>query len=717
MTELQNDLRIARRAPAFHFPSWSGALARPRAATLVLAALMAVVAGWLLCRNLGLNPAIFADEWYYSKMARLQPLADAIVPSYLYLWVYGASEACGRGFLDCVRVANVLFYVGAAPFIYLTARRYAGRASSIMVALLAAMAPANIYTAYFMPEAPYYFGFAVLSWMALTRDRWHWAVRALAGGAVLGLMSLVKVHALFILPSFCLYVAYVAWGAAPQGRRIAAALAAAVLAAGSTVALKFGLGYLLAGDAGLSLFGPFYSVTANSSVSQSPLRLLPPGFINARGHLMGIALLAALPLAILAHNLVSRAVREQAGKARTELHLYTLLMLGAGAGMTIAFTASIAGYGPHEVLRVHLRYYNFVFPLLTMIAAAGVGASVANLRTRFAWPIVVLVSAVLLIAVVKLPTYQINPVDSPELMAIPLDTWLGRLVVGIDILVLVLWGLRSKLAAPLFLFIALPLMAAAGTRLTTVYLSHLEQPGRPHDRAGRFAHDYVPAAERKYITVVTNDIQQLMRTQFHIDDKDTGMLDLAPGTPIQPYQIPVRHKWLLVIGNHPLPPDMGLKPEVVTPEYQLVRISSNYQPIGSSTMSEPFGTGIVERAEGLSHAEPWGRWSDSKQVVLHFKQPLPKYLNVVLKAQAYADNTTLPFVMQVGDQSSEFRLAGPPQEVRLPFVTDGTQRSLTITVPRPIAPSSIGPPGDNRTLGIGLIDVAIGTYQPDAPAK
>ena len=60
---------------------------------------------------------------------------------------------------------------------------------------------ANVYTAYFMPESTYYFGFAVLSWIALTRGQWGWARRALATGAVLGLMSLVKVHALFLLPA------------------------------------------------------------------------------------------------------------------------------------------------------------------------------------------------------------------------------------------------------------------------------------------------------------------------------------------------------------------------------------------------------------------------------------------------------------------------------------------------------------------------------------
>ena len=52
-----------------------------RHAGLLLCLALAGVFAWLLARNLGLNPAIFADEWYYSRMSRLMPLSEAVVPS------------------------------------------------------------------------------------------------------------------------------------------------------------------------------------------------------------------------------------------------------------------------------------------------------------------------------------------------------------------------------------------------------------------------------------------------------------------------------------------------------------------------------------------------------------------------------------------------------------------------------------------------------------
>lgn len=668
--------------------------------------MLCAVGAWLLYRNLGLNPAIFADEWFYSKMSRLMPLSESILPSYLYLWIFSASNACGDGFLDCVRIGNVLLYVGAGPFIYGIARQVTGRFVASVVVLLSLLAPANVYTAYFMPESTYYFGFAVLSWIALTRGHWGWARRALATGVVVGLMSLVKVHALFLLPALCVFLVYVAWAAQPRSGWIATGLASAALAAVATIALKFGLGYLLAGENGLSLFGTFYSGTADMAARRSPFTLLPPAFINARGHLMALALLAALPLAILAHQIVSSKARAEAGPQRTALHVYALLMLGAGAGLTIAYTASIAHLGPIEIVRLHLRYYTFVLPLLYIIAAAPIGKRLAETRTPYVWPIAITLIAVLLIALVKLPTYSLNQIDGPEIAALDLTLWRGRIVVIVNLIVLVLWALRSRLAAPLFVFVALPLMMAAGTLLTNAYLNQLVMPW-PADKAGKFAHSYVPKSEHGSITVATHDIQQIMRTQFHIDDANSAMLELAKDAPIEPYQVPVRNKWLLVVGNHPLPP--GIEPEVATDDYKLVRLNQKKELVGTAVLSQPFEQGIIASAEGLSAAESWGRWSDAKEVVVHLRQPLPKNAIIILKAQAYADNATLPFKIRVGDQVQEFRLGAMPQELGLSFVTDGSQRSFTIEVPRPTSPAEHGAPADTRKLGIGLIHLEIGT--------
>ncbi|WP_310612684.1 hypothetical protein, partial [Acinetobacter baumannii] len=63
------------------------------------------------------------------------------------------------------------------------------------------------------PETAYYFGFCVLSWVALARSSWSWPRWSLALGVVLGLMSLIKVHALFLAPPLVLFMLYARWAA------------------------------------------------------------------------------------------------------------------------------------------------------------------------------------------------------------------------------------------------------------------------------------------------------------------------------------------------------------------------------------------------------------------------------------------------------------------------------------------------------------------------
>jgi phosphoglycerol transferase len=676
----------------------------PLASLLVLAALFA----WLVARSHGINPTVFADEWYYSKMARLQPLAEAIVPSYLYLWLFGASSACGDSFLECSRAANALLFVAAAPFLYLTARSVTGRATAAAIALLATLAPLNLYTAYFMPEAAYYFGFCVLSWVALTRRHWHWALHALACGALLGVMSLVKVHAVFLVPALLLFLAYARWmnDKTSGPGWIGSAVLSMAIAGASIFAVKFGIGYLLAGDAGLSLFGPFYAGGANAVSAGDKLRLLKPAFVIGRAHLMLLALAFGVPLALLLQGVLRPVRRTQAGQADL-IGIYTLLMLGAAAGMAVLYTATLAAPGSNEGLRMHVRYYSFVFPMLWVVAAAAMERRDERRPAALRWTLAVLLSAVLAVAIVKLPTYSINAVDGPEAYALRLDHTLSRIILALQVLALLLWAAGRGSAQRLFLFVVTPLFIASGIA-DNRYALRLYVPDQAADAAGKAAHRLVPPGERGKITVAGSELGQIMRAQFHIDNKDTAMLELPADAPLQPYQLPIRNKWLLVFGNHALPP--GVRPVAGNGQYALVQVNTERRIIGSAHLNQPFGpNGLLAGAEGLADIELFGRWSDAKQVVLHFNAPLPRHAFIVLKAWAYGDNTEFPFTLRVGASSAQFRLSGSPQEVGLRLDTDGQQRSMVIEVPHPVSPREYGDPRDPRTLGLALADIEIST--------
>ncbi|MES2152308.1 MAG: hypothetical protein V4508_21215 [Pseudomonadota bacterium] len=674
-----------------------------------LAGGMAALFAFLVLRNTGLYPAVFADEMLYSSLSRLGALAESSIPSYLYLALFRVTNACGTGFLDCARLLNTLSFVGAAPLLYLIAQRYCGKALAVFVSLLCLCAPIGEYTAFFMPETLYYFAFFVLSWVALGHSGMHWARFSLLTGVLLGVMSLIKVHALFLIPSMCLYTVYVAWINQRQGAWIRIGAASALLALAASLGVKFGVGYAIAGGDGLHLFGSFYGNQATGT-AQAPLaRLMAPAFINARGHLMTLAILFGLPMAVLGRALFSRAARAEAGDKLTALYLYTFLMLGAALAMTIMYTASIVDHGPREAVRLHLRYYNFAFPLLCIVGAAAIGAPQRAARPLLAWCVAGLLMAASVAGVLKLPTYFFSMVDGPEIMALDLTSRYGREIVLLNLAILALWALRKRLAAQLFIFVMVPSLTYLGNEAVTQFLAQVAKPNL-FDTAGLFVRDYVKPEERGDVAVAGSGLPGLMRTKYHIDSKDSTYIDLPDGEPFGIERLPVRKKWLLLIGPHALPAD--LKPVVVQPDFVLVPVTATHRPLAVATLSQAMKNDVIDRVEGMGNAEPWGRWSSAKQVVLHFRAALPRHLNVLLNAQAYGPNAGQEFIVRVGGEERRFKIGTLPGDVFMRFETDGLQDAIVIEVPQPVSPKQLGHSEDTRLLGLGLLSVEIGSPAP-----
>lgn len=686
---------------------------RQLAATYGLPLAVLAVLLYLILRNTGAYPVVFADEWLYSKFARLQPLSASQLPSYLYLKLFGLSNSCGEGYLQCTRILNAVLFVAAAPFIYLVARPLTGRQAAGAIAVLALLSPVSSYTAYFMPEASYYFGFWVLSYAMLRsgalRPQWRPTLGyGLLGGVLTGVLCLVKVHALFLLPALCAFIVYARRSAQRQGWIVPGA-AAAALALATALAVKTALGYLLAGPVGLGLFGSFYGGHVTNS-GHGLGRLLAPFAHNLLGHAMALLLLFGFPLLMLACAAASGAVRAALGRRGRALLLYTFLMLGCTLGMTVAYTASIADAGPNEIIRLHLRYYDFTFPLLMIagVAVAGHGARASlRLRALLAAPLGVLLA---LSAARLQPAFLTSPIDSPELFSLtgasPLPLY-G--MAALTLALLALWVLQPRRAAPLYLMVLLPLAALAGEAVNFTLLHRMQRPSA-YDQAGRFARNFLDAGERDRLSIAGSDLAGLARAQFHADSALAATIELQPDAPFDLTQTPARQRWLLVVGQHRLPPE--LRPLVATGDYALVRLSQGGRSLFQIDMAHPLASGALSAAEGLADAEAWGSWSNARTVRLHFRDPLPRRLTLLLNGRAYGPNAGQDFVLHAGAASTRFRLPPSTQELFLKLDTDGAQRELRIDVPQPTAPDG---GGDSRLLGIGLIGLEIGELAGDAP--
>ena len=674
---------------------------------LVLGLGMLLAFTYLLLRSLNLYPAVFADELIYSTFSRLAPLREASIPSYLYFALYRGASACGPNFLDCARGLNVLLFVAAAPFIYLITRRLAPPPVAAAVALMSLLLPVNSYTGYFMPEGMYFLAFYVLTWLALARGAMHSAAHGLLCGLLLGAMTLIKVHALFLIPPLCLFAVYTCWAGRGDGdkdrRWMLRAAAAACTIATAAMGVRYGLGYLMGGPNALHLFGTFYGGHAVNSATRPLLSYLAPAWINGRGHLMALALLYGTPLAISVGGLAAAIKSRRGADPATAAQLYTLLMTGAALAMTVMYTASISDTAPREVERLHLRYYDFAFPLLLMVAA---GALQQGRRlARLDWALALMLGGACALALHLLPGYALSLIDGPDIAAPFLVRYLAPGLAVLQIAALALWALGKPGAVRLFLFVFVPVMLLGQNHALHFLAAQVAKPNT-FDSAGLYVRNHIPKAEHKDVVIAGSGLALLMRAKFHVDEPALSVIEMADGAPFNMDNLPVRHKWLVVVGPHALPPELARAYE--GDQFAVVRVQAAHRKIDSAEFANASGSGLIAELAGLDKIEPWGRWSNAARVTIRFQRALPAKLNLLLKGQSYGPNGQQDYVLRVGATERRFQIGNAPAEVFLRLDTDGLQDTVTIDIPHPVSPHELEGSVDQRKLGLGLIGIEIG---------
>lgn len=306
---------------------------------------------FLVLRTVGLYPICFSDEYQYSLLARIQPLSEAHLPNYLYLKIFHWTNFFGDGFLMAARIFNILFFCCATFFLYHIAQNYTSKNQALWISLLALLAPINTYTAFFMPESLYYFLFVLGMWSLLRIDPDSPSRAWLLPGAVLGLNALVKPHAQLLIPAVLLYMLLSIGPLFPsvQARLVSAAKACALFLIG-VYAVKFGLGYLLAGKTGVNMAGQTYG-----SIHYEFLHNLPNFLHSLWGHICGLLIVFGFPLFIAAYKLLSRPSYTRGRSYQERTCLIVCLMVCLMVIQVAFFTANIAGQGPYE----HPNLYTF----------------------------------------------------------------------------------------------------------------------------------------------------------------------------------------------------------------------------------------------------------------------------------------------------------------------------------------------------------------------
>lgn len=525
---------------------------------LLLAALVMTVAA----RNFGLHPIVFSDELSYSKFSRLVEFEDASLPNYLYYFIYKSTNICGNYYLECSRALNLAFYLGAIPFIYLIGARVATKRLALLVGVASFAGASNSYTAYYMPEAMYFFAFWAISWLALKFDTSSSFKDICIVGASVGAASLVKPHALFLLPGFAVYFWYVISGVGLVSARRAGL--GAILLIATALGVKLTLGLIMAGPSGITLFGTFYAPYAQSAALSGFARyksLLLYTVFSFKGHILALICVYAVPIASLLAGILDALKgrsKEISPSPRTHLAVYALLTLLSLISVSALFTASISDSTPGNHL--HIRYYFFALPLLLLLAASSTRPTTLSRISRISICLPIL--SLLSFAVIsKLGNYEVYSSTAPEIYGIEAIDRIFTALGVISAVSLVAWAFKPKLGAQIYLFVYIPVMITASLSMVSAQLSN-RNTADDFDLAGIMARAKLsPAALEK--TVIVGDqgaIGGLFRTLYYLDTKDLDYLKInssrssihgiAPYSDFSVDEVSPDKLYLLVIGNH-----------------------------------------------------------------------------------------------------------------------------------------------------------------------
>lgn len=678
---------------------------RPGAST-VLIALMVLAGIGLLVRASGLYFGVMGDEYTYTTMARLLPLSEAYIPNYLYLLIYKMTSVCGDGFGSCAKLFNVLFFVAAAPFIHAVARRFCPPRATLVIVAISLLGPVNSYTAYYMPEAMFFLSFWVCTWYFLNLDHKAGTGSWVIFGVLMGASSLIKPHALFALAAFCVCILFFACKAG--GAWLKTGLKNCLIVVGTTLVVKFMVSFALAGKAGLTLFGSFYnaSLSHDSAGMQRYIDILASASVSAAGHLLANALMFGTALAVMLYGAL-KALQHKHPEPHERIAFFALMLLFNLIAVVGLFTASVAGSNAIEsAFRLHMRYYDFMLPLLFIAAGAQLSrADSQGFNVGKALVAVGVLLALVYAAVTRMQPFILSYIDGPEMRGYALNTqWFTVLSVlsGLSVL---LWLKSARLGSLAFVFAYLPLSVAVSTAYNNAEVRQ-RMSIDAYDKAGLFAKDYIAPAERTRLVVIGDNIAATMRSLVYIGTgRDARDLSYVSGSVYSASQTPAHIKWVLAIGEVKFAQDEF---EILKLNgFSLAKKKSSVYPMSVNFTASAGWSDALVHVTGLSQVEKWGTWSIEPVVEIKFAKPLPETFDLQLTANAFGPNVGKTFGIVVAGRQYPVVLAATPAIQTVRIDNPGKTDTLSIKIPAPTSPQSLGLGGDDRTLGIGLSELEI----------
>ena len=629
-------------------------------------AVVSTLSFWFLtARIVGVQVSVLADEYLYVLDAHYKGLNEATYPNYLFQWIYSSTKMCGAEFYSCARSINAFFVIFGAIFIYLLAK-HIGRSKLLagLAAIAAILGSYGTYTAYFMPEAIFNGLMMVFFWALIRFGKNDNLLAWAAIGTSLGIASLAKPHGLFVVPAVVIFIAL--WTRASKDKWLIPAVIRNVVFVGTVVGSKSAVGYLLAGERALPLFGMYGTLeTATQTATETLASAGGDGtsvFFTAWGQVLMVTMILGLALPVAIHGLILSIKKDpeviEAVKFRSLMGLSLLSLMPA-----IAIFEAWQNLGPW----MHTRYYTYLLPLTMVLLIE----SYRNQEAKFwPWAKYVVVAIFLGLSGINLFTnaapYASNWIDGPD-FRMHIDNFaVSAAVIVIAMVASIVWVWKRKLAIGSALVLALVLSVFSGVH-TTTFLKSTFGYEIAYEHLARVLNGYIPQSELDR-SVLIGQFEMIQRTVF---SAMTGTAEIRhPVEVLNRTDLDPSKAWLIAIGDQVVE-GFG-EPTVSGGGYRLYSLdpSNGLRPRN-------------ETIDGLTHpcidtSDPG--WSCGAETSVSFKSKFPANSSVdfMFEVSEWAAGKELEFTL--GDASLSGQFGKGIASVFIKFTNSSSAETLTVRI-------------------------------------
>ena len=518
-------------------------------------------AAWSISRVWTVLPSIMGDEYVYTSASKHLPFAEQYFSNYIFSWVMSATNMCGTDFYVCTKSINSVSFALVILFTFLIAARFLTFGWSVFVASVTALSPIAIPVSYFMPEIMYFAAMTGVVLVALwVADKGKWQLWALVGIS-LGLAALVKPHAIFMLPAFTIFALIVAYKFS-HGQWMSGLKSAGATLVGFVIA-KFGVGFALAGTAGLSVFGGYSTpveallqVTENESpliseqlgTGQSGLELLlSVAFGHFALHLAVLLFLAGIPLILSLRVLLAGLKKPEPVGPVSSLFILVALVTFSIIAVVAVFEAYVTVGGDDHRDRLILRYYEFLIPPFIIMGL---------LLPRFTdsktlWRVVQ--GAVVMFAAVFVSIFYPSNIDQQYADSSLLPGWgvSGGLFIGIAVVisaVVLYWIFTPEEGNSLIGRFVIPLVLISSLVLSQNQLTSINGTQAYFDQAGWTSRDVLADVPGDRILVIGQTRTEVFTVKFWIDEPNIKDLLVLEGSVVPAGNV-TESDYVVTLGN------------------------------------------------------------------------------------------------------------------------------------------------------------------------